>query len=90
MFPTGEAMSKHPASVTGQINYKQTGTFIEQTSSIIQSIKDFDSQAKEISTCFLLYFSTASYRWTEEYKKEHLYFIVQHLTVNFQIQVLNL
>lgn len=42
-------MSKHPASVTGQINHKQTGTFIKQTTSIIQRIKDFDSQAKEIS-----------------------------------------
>lgn len=70
-------MPKHPASVTGQINYNRTGTFIEQTTSVTQSIKDFDSQVKEISTCFLIYFNIASYRWTEKPKKEHLYFMAE-------------
>lgn len=39
-------MPKHPALVRGQINYKQTEIFIEQTTSIAQSIKDSDSHAK--------------------------------------------
>lgn len=46
MFATDAVMPKHSALVIGQINYKQTQTFIEQTVSIIQSLKDFDSHAK--------------------------------------------
>lgn len=38
--------SKHPALVIDQINYKQTGIFIEQTTSITQGIKDCDSHTK--------------------------------------------
>ena len=46
MFATGAVMSKHPALVIDQINYKQTGIFTEQTTSITQGIKDCDNHTK--------------------------------------------